>query len=106
MSITDPRRAPALPRNAPTGWGFEYLAKVLAPCHCGGIPQEIEVSGTPKQFRVFCPNPHSKENNGRPCNAGTQPYDSQAEANVKWNEQRGNEGFDLRLLHPLNIKSL
>jgi hypothetical protein len=89
------KRAPALPRNAVTAWGFEHLAKYLAPCTCGGTPVQIE-GGSPKTYRYYCSNIHGD------CKVTTKECESMPEAVHDWNIIQGEHGYDLRLLHPLN----
>jgi len=103
MKKPDPKNnlAPALPRNAVTPWGYEYLARVLCLCACGGSPVLIQ-GGNPTTYRYYCANAHSKLNNGRPCNATTGEKDNHPEAIYAWNCLQEQRGVDLRPLHPSN----
>lgn len=94
----------SLPRNAVTPWGFEHLAKTLAPCACGGSPVLIQ-GGSPTTYRYYCQNAHSAPNNGRPCEVTTKERESLAEAVYEWNCMQEKRGVDLRPLHPLNRAS-
>lgn len=81
--------------------GFEFLTQNLAPCACGGGPVLIE-GGSPKRWRYYCQNAHSKLNNGRPCEVTTKEYDNHPESVLAWNNIQIAKGFDARKLHPLN----
>ncbi len=96
--MKDSNLAPALPRNATTPWGFEHLAKNLAPCFCGGQPVQIE-GGSPKTFRIYCTRAH---NEGEGCTVETRECESLPESVYEWNKIQIAKGFDARKLHPLN----
>lgn len=73
-------------------WGFEFLTRYLAPCHCGSAPVQIE-GGEPKTFRFYCQ---------ARCGIETSEYGNLPEAVLAWNNLQIEKGFDARRLHPLN----